>query len=63
MILGPYGGLVWFQPAPKNGSITDFRVQTYRSQRVLTWWQGNVMAASGKGSMRSTTTPTVGRGR
>src|ERR1700761_4586502 len=45
MIIGPYGGLVWYQPVPYNDTATDFRVQTYRGQPVLTWWQGNVSAA------------------
>ena len=40
MIVGPYGGLIWFQPVPKGDSATDFRVQTYRGKPVLTWWQG-----------------------
>jgi hypothetical protein len=45
MILGPYGGLIWFKPVPKNDTATDFRVQTYRGQPDLTWWQGSVTAA------------------
>src|ERR1700761_204492 len=45
MIVGPYGGLIWYQPVPHNDTATDFRVQTYRGQPVLTWWQGNVSAA------------------
>jgi hypothetical protein len=44
-ILGPYGGLIWFHPLPKNDSATDFRVQSYAGKPVLTWWQGNVSAA------------------
>ncbi|MGH2868858.1 MAG: arylsulfotransferase family protein [Solirubrobacteraceae bacterium] len=49
MILGPYGGLVWFQPVPKGQSATDFRVQSYRGQPVLTWWQG-VVSHAGTGA-------------
>ena len=49
MIIGPYGGLIWFQPVPKGDSATDFRVQTYRGKPVLTWWQGAVSHA-GTGS-------------
>ena len=49
MIVGPYGGLVFFQPAPKGDAITDFRTQTYRGKPVLTWWQGTVSHA-GTGS-------------
>jgi hypothetical protein len=44
-LLGPYGGLLWFHPLPKNQTATDFRVQRYRGRRVLTWWQGNVSGA------------------
>lgn len=45
MIVGPYGGLIWFQPVPKGDSGTDFRVQSYRGKPVLTWWQGRVSHA------------------
>jgi hypothetical protein len=44
-ILGPYGGLVWFYPAPKGQYVTDFREQAYQGQPVLTWWQGTVSSA------------------
>lgn len=45
MILGPYGGLIWFKPVPRGDTATDFRVQTYHREPVLTWWQGRVSAA------------------
>ena len=48
-IIGPQGGLIWFDPVPVNDAATDFRVQTYRGQRVLTWWQGNETAGVGVG--------------
>lgn len=48
-IIGPWGGLVWFNPVPRGDSSTDFRVQSYRDQNVLTWWQGTV---SGGGTGR-----------
>jgi hypothetical protein len=41
-LLGPYGGLVWFDPVPKGSYVTDFRPQTYQGKPVLTWWQGSV---------------------
>ncbi len=44
-IIGPYGGLVWYQPVPHNDTATDFNLQTYQGKKVLTWWQGNVSAA------------------
>jgi hypothetical protein len=49
MILGPYGGLIWFQPVPRNDTATDFNVQRYQGKPVLTWWQGNISSA-GTGS-------------
>jgi hypothetical protein len=45
MIIGPYGGLIWYQPVPHNDTATDFNVQSYQGKPVLTWWQGNVSAA------------------
>jgi Arylsulfotransferase (ASST) len=41
-LLGPYGGLTWFDPVPKGSYVTDFRPQTFQGKPVLTWWQGNV---------------------
>ena len=51
MILDPRGRLVWFDPFPvsKNLLITDFRVQTYKGQPALTWWQGYGNRGSGRG--------------
>jgi hypothetical protein len=48
-IIGPNGGLIWFDPVPTNDAATDFRVQTYHGQPVLTWWQGNESAGVGVG--------------
>ncbi len=39
-ILGPRGGLIWSKALPRNQTATDFRVQRYEDQPVLTWWQG-----------------------
>lgn len=41
-ILEPDGALVWFDPLPSSVSATNFRVQQYGGQPVLTWWQGDV---------------------
>jgi hypothetical protein len=49
MILDPYGNLIWFKPLPKYDIATDFRVQSYRGQPVLTWWQGYTDAGTGVG--------------
>jgi len=42
MITDGSGALVWFKPLPAGEGAFDFRVQRYRSQPVLTWWQGSV---------------------
>jgi Arylsulfotransferase (ASST) len=48
-IIDPGGNLVWFDPLPPNDAATDFRVQHYQRQPVLTWWQGNETAGVGVG--------------
>jgi hypothetical protein len=50
MILDPNGQLVWFDPLPGDLSATDFRVQRYQGQPVLTWWQGTLVAGIGLGT-------------
>ncbi len=42
MILDQNGGLVWFKGLPRNTSATNFRVQQYAGEPVLTWWQGDI---------------------
>jgi len=49
MLLDPSGKLLWFQPLPANQLATDFRVQQYQGQPVLTWWQGYTNNGSGRG--------------
>ena len=39
MIIDNSGNVVWFKPLDTKG-VTDFRVQRYRGQPVLTWWRG-----------------------
>jgi hypothetical protein len=46
MILDDQGRLVWFS---KDRYATDFKVQTYRGEPVLTWWQGGIVAGHGVG--------------
>ena len=48
-LIGPNGGLIWFDPVPVNDAATDFREQYYNGQPVLTWWQGNEAAGVGSG--------------
>jgi hypothetical protein len=42
MILDGGGNVVWFKPLPSRVSATNFRVQEYAGEPVLTWWQGDV---------------------
>jgi len=48
-LIGPNGGLIWFDPVPVNDAATDFREQSYHGQPVLTWWEGNEAAGVGSG--------------
>jgi hypothetical protein len=49
-IVDSQGRPVWFNPvASEDEQATDFRVQTYRGQPVLTWWQGNSHEGPGHG--------------
>jgi hypothetical protein len=42
MIVDAAGQLVWYKPLTGSISPSDFRVQSYRGEPVLTWWQGMV---------------------
>jgi hypothetical protein len=44
LILDNSGNPVWFLPVSGNNKkqVTDFRVQRYLGQPVLTWWQGTI---------------------
>lgn len=42
MIVDAAGQLVWYKPLTGGVSPSDFRVQSYRGEPVLTWWQGKV---------------------
>jgi arylsulfotransferase ASST len=39
-IVDPNGQLVWFDPVPHCDMASEFQVQQYHGQPVLTWWQG-----------------------
>lgn len=43
------GRLIWFKEVPKHTSAFDFRVQSYRGNPVLTWWQGQARPGQGLG--------------
>ncbi|HVA22033.1 MAG TPA: arylsulfotransferase family protein [Candidatus Micrarchaeia archaeon] len=45
MIVDGHNDLVWFHPLARGTAATDLRVQRYRGQPVLTWWQGSINAA------------------
>jgi hypothetical protein len=42
MIVDGSGRLVWFKPAPKGMTATDFQVEHYEGKPVLVWWQGYI---------------------
>lgn len=49
MIVDDDGKVVWFRAAPGRTTATGFRVQRYRGEPVLTWWQGRTMLGHGQG--------------
>jgi hypothetical protein len=49
MIVDETGALVWFQPLPAGRTATNFQVQTYRGEPVLTWWEGKLISGYGNG--------------
>jgi outer membrane protein assembly factor BamB len=49
MMIDDRGELVWFRPVPRNEFATDFRVQEYRGEPVLTWWEGRSAGGGGNG--------------
>src|ERR671912_405900 len=46
MIVDNLGRMVWFS---KDRYATDFKVQRYRGEPVLTWWEGGIVAGHGVG--------------
>src|SRR3954454_24528760 len=49
MIFDETGQPVWFNP--RTGTATaNLRVQRYRNQPILTWWEGNVARGYGQGT-------------
>lgn len=48
MILDNNGQTVWFHPLKTKG-VSDFKVQTYHGQPVLTWWRGRAPMGVGNG--------------
>ncbi len=48
MILDQHGGLIWFDPLAPGARAGDLRVQSYRGQPVLTWWQDPLVAGGSR---------------
>jgi hypothetical protein len=48
-IVDEQGRPVWFHPTSNGDEGTDFRVQRYRGEPVLTWWQGRGIGGAGAG--------------
>lgn len=48
-ILNDAGQPVWFLPLASGEAASDFRVQSYQGQPVLTWWQGTPLSLAGPG--------------
>jgi hypothetical protein len=49
-IVNSQGNVVWFQAVPAGEEASDFRVQTYNGQPVLTWWQGTGLGGLSNGT-------------
>jgi hypothetical protein len=49
-IVNSQGDVVWFQAVPAGEEASDFRVQTYDGQSVLTWWQGTGLGGLSSGT-------------
>jgi hypothetical protein len=48
-IIDDQGRPIWFQSIGNGDQAADFRVQQYRGQSVLTWWQGSSHTGAGHG--------------
>ena len=49
MIVDDLGRVVWFRAMRGRETATDVRVQSYRGEPVLTWWQGRLVGGEGRG--------------
>jgi hypothetical protein len=49
-IVDAQGNVVWFKAVPAGEEASDFRVQTYEGQPVLTWWQGTGLGGLSSGT-------------
>jgi Arylsulfotransferase (ASST) len=50
LIVDEKGAPVWFRKVPDPATVAiDFKVQRYRNQPVLTWWEGTIGGTGGQG--------------
>jgi arylsulfotransferase ASST len=49
-IIDSQGNVVWFKAVPAGEEASDFRVQTYNHQPVLTFWQGTGLGGLSSGT-------------
>jgi hypothetical protein len=49
-IINAQGKVVWFHAIPQGLTASDFRVQRYEGQPVLTWWQGTGLGSQSSGT-------------
>jgi len=43
------GREIWRYTPPPGQDVSNFRTQTYRGKKVLTWWQGSTASGHGRG--------------
>jgi hypothetical protein len=43
------GRTIYFRHIPTGSSAYDFRVQRYRGEPAITWWQGRILGGKGQG--------------
>jgi hypothetical protein len=49
-IVNSQGNVLWFKAVPTGDEASDFRVQTYQGQPVLTYWQGTGLGGLASGT-------------
>jgi hypothetical protein len=50
LVVDEKGSPVWFRKVPDPATVAiDFKVQQYRNQPVLTWWEGTIGGTGGQG--------------
>jgi hypothetical protein len=49
LIMGDGGSPIWFTPAGEGRSVMNLRVQRYRGEPMLTWWEGTIANGFGDG--------------